>query len=138
MIVDANNSILGRLASKVSEKALNGEEITIINAEEAIITGDKEHILGKFKERFERGSKDWGPHYPRLPDRIVRRIIRGMLPHKKDKGEKALQRISVEMGKPTKIEKENIQKIATASEKVLASNRYVKVKEISQHLGWQQ
>lgn len=137
MIIDADNSVLGRLASKVAKKAQAGEEITIINAEEAIITGNEEHILRKFKERYERGSKDWGPFFPRVPDRMVKRSIRGMLPHKKEKGEKALENITVKMGEPSEIEIKDAQNIARASENALARNKFVKIKEISQHLGWQ-
>lgn len=137
MIIDAKNSVLGRLASKVSKKAINGEEITIINVEEAIITGNEEHILEKHEERYERGSKDWGPHYPRVPDRIVKRTIRGMVPHKQEKGKKALEKIKVRMGEPSEIEGQETQEIAKASEKTLASDNFVKVKEISRYLGWQ-
>lgn len=137
MIIDAKDAVLGRLASKVSKKAKSGEELTIINSEEAIITGNKEQILKKYKQRYERGSKDWGPHFPRVPDRIVKRTIKGMLPHKKEKGKKALNNIQVEMGKPKQIDIESAKNMAKASEKTLASNRYVKIKEISKYLGWQ-
>ncbi|PTD93406.1 50S ribosomal protein L13 [archaeon SCG-AAA382B04] len=137
MIIDAHNAVLGRLASEVAKKAKIGEEITIINAEEAIITGNKDQILEKYKKRYERGSKDWGPHYPRVPDRIVRKTIRGMLPYKQQKGKKALENITVRMGEPSEIDTQDAQKIAEASEKALASNKYIKIKEISSHLGWQ-
>ena len=41
-----------------------------------------------------------GPKFPRRPDAIIRRIIRGMLPYKKDKGVQAFKRINVEVGVP--------------------------------------
>ncbi len=41
MIVDATGLVLGRLASRDREQLLAGEEIKIVNAEKAIITGRK-------------------------------------------------------------------------------------------------
>ncbi len=38
MIIDANNMILGRLASFAAKKALLGEKIDVINCEKAVIS----------------------------------------------------------------------------------------------------
>ena len=37
VVVNAENAVVGRLASYVAKVALNGEEVTIVNAEKAII-----------------------------------------------------------------------------------------------------
>ncbi len=50
-VIDAKDLILGRLASLVAKELLNGEEIVIVNAEECAITGSKESILQKYRER---------------------------------------------------------------------------------------
>ena len=55
-VVDADGVIMGRLASSVAKRLLGGEQITIINAEKAIITGTREDILGRFKARRSRGK----------------------------------------------------------------------------------
>ena len=38
IVVDARDCILGRVASQVAERALDGERIAVVNAEEAVIT----------------------------------------------------------------------------------------------------
>ena len=41
-----------------------------------------------------------GPHYPRYPDRIFPRTVRGMLPHLKTRGKEAFDRLEVYIGCP--------------------------------------
>jgi len=50
-IINAEGLILGRMASKVAKMLLEGEEIVIVNADKAIITGNKEYIFEKYKRR---------------------------------------------------------------------------------------
>ena len=47
MIIDANNLILGRMATFIAKQALLGEDIKIVNCEKAVITGDRKEILLK-------------------------------------------------------------------------------------------
>ena len=110
MIVDADGAVLGRIASKIAKELLKGETITVINAEKVVVTGNPDSIMIRFKEKRERGDRYHGPFYPRYPDRILRRTIRGMLPYKKDKGEKAYKRIKITMGNPEKLEGVKISK----------------------------
>ncbi|HNR58089.1 MAG TPA: uL13 family ribosomal protein, partial [Methanothrix sp.] len=42
MIIDASGMILGRLSSLAASELLAGEEIYIVNAEKAIISGRRE------------------------------------------------------------------------------------------------
>ena len=137
-VIDAKDLILGRLASFVAKELLNGEEIVIVNAEECAITGSKESILQKYRERRERKSlvnpRRHGPHYPRRPDGILRRAIRGMLPYKKDKGRKAFKRLKVYVGTPKEFEgkAESIEGIKVFK---LEIPKYMKLKELSKLLG---
>ncbi|MEM4347500.1 MAG: 50S ribosomal protein L13 [Candidatus Altiarchaeota archaeon] len=108
-IIDAENSILGRLASKVAKRALLGENIIIINAEKALLSGKQKNILAdELKELKIRniGNPLKGPFYQRRPDRYVRRVIKRMLPMEKKKGRDAFKRIMVYYGIP----KEEIKK----------------------------
>ncbi len=98
MIIDADGAVLGRLASTVAKKLLMGEEITIINSEKAIVTGNPEVIIKKYIANRNRCNPTQGPFYPRYPDTLVRRVIRGMLPYKKERGRKALKNLKVFIG----------------------------------------
>ena len=102
-VVDASGLILGRLASHVAKRILIGENIVIINAEKAIITGSKKNIVERFKTRLGTKtfqSQKFAPVHARRPDRYVRRVIRGMLPWKKPRGKEAHSRVKVYNGVP--------------------------------------
>jgi large subunit ribosomal protein L13 len=101
MIVDASGQVLGRLASVVAKKLLEGEKITIINAEKAIITGSRSQIVQKYLARRVRGDPKHGPFYPKGAAQIFRRTVRGMLPWKKRKGREAFKRLHVFCGNPS-------------------------------------
>lgn len=45
MIVDATGLVLGRLASVAAKSLLAGEEVKIVNAEKALITGSRDFIF---------------------------------------------------------------------------------------------
>lgn len=53
-----------------------------------------------YHTRAELGS-DSGPYYPKRPDRIFKRAIRGMLPYKTEDGREALSNVRVYVGNPT-------------------------------------
>src|SRR6056297_1471259 len=99
VVVDARDCILGRVASKVAQRTLDGETVAVINAERAVITGNEESTMETFRKRRDIGS-DRGPAYPRRPDGIFKRAIRGMLPHKKPRGREAFQNVRVYVGNP--------------------------------------
>ena len=100
MIIDADSAILGRLASKVSKDLLKGKQIIVINAEKIIISGNPKAVIKRYQEKLERGDPNKGPFYPRYPDRVFKRVVRGMLPYKKERGSKALKRLKVYIGNP--------------------------------------
>ena len=72
-IIDAKGLILGRLASSVAKRLLQGETIVILNAEKAAISGKKQHIVTEAKTFLEVGHPRKGPYHPRRPDTIVSR-----------------------------------------------------------------
>ncbi len=137
-IINAEGLILGRLASKVAKMLLEGEEVVIVNAEKAIITGNREDIFAKYKQRTElrtRTNPRRGPFYPKRSDEIVRRTIRGMLPWKTDRGRKAFKRLRVYVGVPKEFEGKELETISEAHMSRLATPKYVTVGEVAKFLG---
>ncbi|MDP8011619.1 MAG: 50S ribosomal protein L13 [Thermoplasmata archaeon] len=132
-IIDATDNVLGRLSSHVAKMLLNGEEVIIINAEKAVVTGNKEFILNDYLEKWQRGSVRKGPHYPRMPDRILRRTVRGMLPFKTSHGREAYKRLKVFIGKPDNIDESKIEKIEDAIYRKIRNK--ITLGEISRNLG---
>ncbi|WP_138797459.1 50S ribosomal protein L13 [Halostella sp. PRR32] len=129
--VDARDCILGRVASQVAEKALNGERVAVINAEDAVITGDEDDIMSKYRKRRELGS-DSGPYYPKRPDEILKRSIRGMLPYKKKRGREAFENVRVYVGNPHDRDGEILD--GTSLDR-LSNIRFVHLGEVSNELG---
>ncbi|ABR56673.1 50S ribosomal protein L13 [Methanococcus aeolicus] len=133
VVIDAENAVVGRLASRVAKLALMGEDVLVVNAEKAIMTGNKEFIFAKYTQLRNRKSisnpRDMGPKYPRRPDDIVRRIIRGMVPYKKPRGAEAFRKIKVMVGAP-----ENTNPDIVLSD-MPNTNKYITVGELSKHLG---
>ena len=135
MIIDARNLILGRLATTVAKKALQGEEINIINCEQIIISGSKKHVLLKYKTRANRGSQFKGPFIPKTPERFVKRAIRNMLPYKNPRGREAFKRIKCHRGHPESINKEKTKTLKMADFSKLPTLSYVTVDLICKYLG---
>jgi large subunit ribosomal protein L13 len=138
-VIDGKDRILGRLASYVAKELLRGEEITIVNAEECIISGSEKNILEKYKARRARKSlvnpARHGPFFPRRPEGIVRRAVRGMIPYRKAKGRESFRRLRVYVGVPKDFEGIEFEKIDVPKVDKLKLPKYIKVKELSKQLG---
>jgi len=130
-VLDAEGAILGRLSSYAAKNILKGEDVIIINAEKAVISGKPKIIKGDFEEKRQRGSRFHGPFYPRYPDRIIRRSIRGMVPYKKTKGKEAMKRLKVYIGSPENYD--NIEKMKKTEESLRC--KFIRLVDICRHMG---
>ena len=134
-IIDANGLILGRMASIVAKRLLNGEKIIIVNAEKAVISGKRRSVIEEAKDFLKIGYPSMGPYHPRRPDEIVRRTVRGMLPRKKPKGQQAYKRLRVYIGFPEEMMGREIETIPEVDVTRLRCP-YIKVSDIAQSIGW--
>ena len=132
MIIDATDKILGRMATFTAKKALEGEEVTIINVEKTIMSGSKKHILSNFKKRRDCGDSIHGPHYPRMPDKIVRRAIKGMLPKRKTTGHLAYKRVRVFIGTPENMKADDVK---IPGKETLKLQKYMVLEDVCEWLG---
>lgn len=131
-IINADGLVIGRLASNVAKRLLNGEEVAIVNAEKSIVIGNKSAIVEHYKLDATVGDKPRkGPHFPRMPDRLLKRTVRGMLPYQKHKGKIALNKLKVYIGVPKEIAGE-MQTVEDAK-KISAS--FLTLGEICKYLG---
>ncbi|MEM1684232.1 MAG: 50S ribosomal protein L13 [Nanopusillaceae archaeon] len=138
--INAEGHILGRLASHVAKLLLEGNKVYVVNAEKIIITGKWKTVLEEWRHKIlERGDWIKGPFYPKRPERIFRRVVRGMLP-KNSKGRSAMKNLKVYIGVPEEFL--NMQFISFKDsliyEKIKNSKRkiwYVELGTISKHLG---
>jgi len=130
MVVDARDCVLGRVASQVAERALDGERVAVVNAERAVVTGRENSVIETFRARRRQGS-DRGPMYPKRPDRIFKRSIRGMLPYKRPRGREAFESVRVYVGNPY----DEAEVLENASLDRLSTIKFVPLGEISEALG---
>lgn len=136
-IIDASNLILGRMASYVAKKALNGNRVIVLNAERAVISGTKERVVARAKQKLKTrtlGNLEKSPTHPRKPDGYVRRVIRGMLPWKKPSGKQAFHRVHVYIGTPDEYRDRAATKIADAEASKLRVP-YITVARLSEEIG---
>ena len=131
MKVDAENRIVGRLGSTVARKVKEGEEIDIVNAEKAVISGDRQDVIEDYRQKYERGSRDFGPYYPKRPDKILKRIITRMLPDSKE--EDLDSKVKTYLADPMNGEAEEL---GVKKGEELRNRNYVKLEDISKSLGW--
>ena len=134
IIIDAKDMIVGRVATVAAKKALQGAEVAIINSEQAVFTGNKKRIVTDWQEKYAMGVPRKGPFINRMPDRFLRRVIRGMLPYKKPRGAEAYKRIMCYLGEPKGLKGEKMV-IQEASVDKLPTMKYLTVDELCKKLG---
>jgi large subunit ribosomal protein L13 len=134
-VYDGKNVILGRLATQVAKAALLGEKIAVVNCQDVVISGSKKNTLEREAQRRRRkGYPLKSAKLPRLPDRVVRRSIRGMLPWKQARGKEAFARVMCYAGVPSEFD--SAKKVAVqATVQKLPTLKYTTVGEICKILG---
>lgn len=134
-VINADGMILGRLASIVAKRLLEGEVISIVNTELSVVSGSKVTTFTEYKQDVDRGNKEFGPYFPKRPDQIVKRTIRGMLPYKKARGRDSMSRLRTYIGIPDDVEGKDFESIEEAHMNRLSSVKYIRLEELSEKLG---
>jgi large subunit ribosomal protein L13 len=135
MIVNAENMILGRLASFVAKKAMLGEKVDVVNVEKAVVSGNRLGVLEHYRAKNVRGYPLHGPFFPRDPLQMVKRTIRGMIPHKQGKGRDAFKRVRCHIAVPKEFEGKKMEVVKGAEASKVYRTKYITIDEISKHLG---
>lgn len=130
LVVDARDCIMGRVASQVADAALSGERVAVVNAESAVITGREEDVMSVYRKRAELGAES-GPYYPKRPDGILKRAIRGMIPYKTTSGREAFENVRVYVGNPY----DDAEVLDDTSLDRLSNIKFVHLGEVSENLG---
>jgi large subunit ribosomal protein L13 len=131
--LDFENVVLGRGSSLVAKELLKGVKVNIYNAEKAVITGNRNDIFAKYKEKQDfagKGDPLKGPKYPKTPNGIVRRTIRGMVKRKKATGRDAYKNLKVFIGLTEGIKVKKLDKA-----QVNPLRKYITIAEVSKFLG---
>ena len=135
--VDGTDHILGRLSSWIAKKVLLGQKVVVVNAQNILVSGKKRSLIEAYlvkRRRATHTNPTRGPMFPRFPDRILRRTIRGMLPWKTTSGRLAYRRVSAFLEVPEKFADIEFTTIDVAKKRL--SQNYITVGELSENLGW--
>jgi len=138
IVVDATNCIAGRMCSHVSKLLLQGNRVAIVNAEKAMLSGDRYMTIELYKEYLEINSVTnpiHGPFHPRRPDTILSKMVRGMVPKRKTSGIEAHQRLRVYIGVPEEMKKSKLESF-TDSKIRKPESYYITIGEIAKQIGW--
>ncbi len=131
-IIDASGATLGRLSTNTAKRLLKGEEIAVVNSEKAIISGKKSSIKAHYKQKREVGTYRKGPFFPRMPDHLVKRTVRGMIPYQTPHGRTAFKRLKCYIGVPKEFEGKKFEIIKEAEKQPI---NFLTIKELSRYLG---
>lgn len=134
-VIDASGLILGRMASVVAKRLLQNEPIIIVNAEKATLSGKRLSRVKDAKTYLKIGHPGKGPFHPRRPDQLVRRTVRGMLPHRQPKGANALRRLKVFIGVPHELKAAQLQTIQAARVDKLKCP-YITIETLAKEIGY--
>ena len=137
IVIDATNLVLGRMLSYAAKKALEGQEVVLLNVSKAIISGEKRSMVQRARTRLKTrtlASQDKGPRHPRKPETYVRRALRGMLPFKKPLGKRAYRRVRVYADMPNDYLQIPREKVPGAEASKLRCP-YMLVEEFSREIG---
>jgi len=138
IVIDGNDKIIGRVSTYIAKQLLQGEKVAIVNAEKLVISGTPEAVHQKYFKRREIQTKErpeLKPRWPRKPDLLVKRIIRGMLPWRSARGREAFRRLKVYIGAPEEFMK--MEKTAPKSRHDSSGlAKYITVEDLCKKLGY--
>nr|QES71279.1 ribosomal protein L13A [Helopeltis theivora] len=141
LLIDGKGHLLGRLASIVAKAALNGNRVVVVRCEQINISGNffrsKLKYLAFLRKRCNVNPAR-GPFHFRAPSKILHRTIRGMVPHKIERGKAALRRIKLFEGCPPPYDKRK-RLVVPSAMRVLClkpGRAYCHLGRLSAEVGW--
>jgi len=142
VVVDGANHMMGRVASVIAKELLNGQKVVVVRTEELNMSGSihRHKILyARFLTHRGNTKPSRGPNHYRAPSRILWRTIRGMIPHKTERGKAALDRLKVFEGCPHPFDKMKKQVIPAALRvlRLKPGRKFCRLGDLSSQVGWQ-
>merc|ERR1712002_899859 len=140
-VIDAKGHLLGRLAALTAKELLNGHKVVLVRCEGILISGNfyrnKLKYLDFLRKRTRTNPKK-GPIHFRSPAKMVWRVIRGMLPHKLERGKQALDRLKVFEGIPAPYDKQKRFTVNSCSKvvKLKPQRKYAELSRLAHEVGW--
>merc|ERR1712200_77497 len=141
IVIDGRGHLLGRLASLVAKTLLQGQRVVVVRCEQINISGNFYRNKLKYLDFLRKRTNtkpSHGPFHFRAPSRIFWRTVRGMIPHKTERGKDALKRLQTFEGVPPPYDKKKLMVIPSAL-KVLRlkhGRRFCSLGRLGHEVGW--
>lgn len=106
IVVDATGHIVGKLASKIAKKLLEGYTVAVVACENAIFTGPLERHILKYKAWKQKRcvvNPQRGAFHYKEPSKYFFKVLRTMVQRKTNRGGEALRRLTCYEGIPHNI-----------------------------------
>jgi len=141
VVVDCAGHLLGRVASTLAKELLSGQKVVCVRTEEINISGSlfrNKLIYSKFLQHRGSTKPARGPFHFRSPARILWRTIRGMVNHKKKRGQAALERLKVFEGVPHPYDR--VKKVVIPGAlrvlRLKPGRKFCRLGDLSSQVGW--
>merc|ERR1712126_341076 len=141
IVIDGRGHMFGRLASIVAKLILNGNKVVVVRSEAVNISGNFYRNKLKYLDFLKKRCNvlpTRGPFHFRAPGKIFYRCVRGMVPHKTERGKLALKRLQTFEGVPPPYDKKKKMVIPSAL-KVLRlkhGRKFCSLGRLSHDVGW--
>jgi large subunit ribosomal protein L13 len=138
LTIDAKDCIAGRMCSHISKLLLQGNHVRVVNAEKSMISGNRYKTIEENKEYLTIASNTnpiHGPFHPRMPDRILTRMVRGMLPKRKSSGLTALKRLRIYVAIPPDLKNAKLETFEDSKIRK-PSSYFITLGELAKQIGW--
>ena len=141
VLVDGRTHMLGRLASIIAKELLCGQKVVVVRCEQLCVSGSLVRNKVKFtaflKKRTNTNPKR-GPIHYRSPARMLWRTVRGMLPHKTNRGQQALARLQCFEGVPPPYDKMKKMVVPEALKvlRLKPGRRFTVLARLASEFGW--
>ena len=141
VVIDCRGHMLGRLASVVAKELLNGQKVVALRCEEINISGSlyrNKVKYARFVRKRTNTNPKKGPFHFRAPAKIFWRTVRGMLPHKTQRGQLAMGRLKTFEGMPHPYDKMKrvVVPDALKATRLRPGRKFCVLKDLSHSVGW--
>merc|ERR1711930_45210 len=140
VVIDGRGHLMGRLCSIVAKFILNGNKVVVVRCE-GIMSGNFYRNKLKYLKflRLRCNVKpSRGPFHFRAPGKIFWRTVRGMVPHKTERGKAALKRLVTYEGIPPPYDKKKKMVVPSALKvlRLKPGRKFCSLGRLAHEVGW--
>lgn len=106
IVINASGSVAGRTAAHVAKLLLAGETVAVVETQDLVLSGTlaaQQDRMNRRRLQQDKRDPEKSPKFPRVPHLMFKRMVRGMLPKKTQRGRDALKLLRAYTGTPEEL-----------------------------------